>query len=48
MRQLQETLLAELPVRITGSVIGCTPAANSFALTVDAPLAGHPRATPRS
>jgi hypothetical protein len=48
MRQLQETLLAGLPVRITGSVSGCTPPANSFALTVDAPLAARGGPPPRS
>ncbi|HEY4447060.1 MAG TPA: hypothetical protein VGN03_00475 [Steroidobacteraceae bacterium] len=39
MRQLQEKLLAGLPVHVTGSAFSCTSAANSFALTVEAPIA---------
>jgi hypothetical protein len=39
MRQLQEKLLAGLPVHVTGSVFSCTSAANSFALTIEAPIA---------
>ncbi len=47
MRQLQQTLLAGLPVQITRSAFSCKPAANSFALTVDAPIAAG-TVTPRS
>jgi len=39
MRQLQEKLLAGLPVHVTGAAFSCTAAANSFALTVEAPIA---------
>ena len=48
MRQLQETLLAGLPVRVAGASFSCTAAAKTFALTVDAPIAAHGSATPRS
>jgi hypothetical protein len=48
VRQLQETLLAGLPLlRVTAADFSCT-AAKSFTLTVDAPLAAHGSATPRS
>jgi hypothetical protein len=49
MRQLQETLLAGLPLlRVTGADFSCTAAAKSFALTVDAPRAAHGSASPRN
>jgi hypothetical protein len=47
MRQLQEKLLAGLPVHVTGSAFSCTSAANSFALTIEAPIAPG-RAAPHS
>jgi len=48
MRQMQDTLLAALPVHITASAFHCTAAAKSFTLTIDAPLSAHEGATPRS
>jgi hypothetical protein len=39
MRQLQQKLLAGLPVHVIASAFSCTSAANSFALTVEAPIA---------
>ena len=47
-RQLQDTLLAALPVHVTSSAFDCTAAAGSFALTINAPLAAHEGATPHS
>jgi hypothetical protein len=46
MRQLQETLLAALPLHIATAAFSCTGGASSFALTVDARLAV--RASPAS
>jgi hypothetical protein len=48
MRQMQETLLAGLPVHVTSSAFHCSAATESFALTIDAPLPAHEGATPRS
>jgi hypothetical protein len=48
MRQMEETLLAGLPVDITASAFDCTAAAKSFTLTLNAPLVANEGAAPRS
>jgi len=48
MRQMQGTLLVGLPVHVTASAFHCTAATQSFALTVDVPLAAREGATPPS
>ena len=40
MRQMEETLLAGLPVHITASAFDCTAGAKSFTLTLNAPREG--------
>ena len=48
MRQMQETLLAGLPVHITTAAFNCTAAAKSFALIIEAPRVTGEGAAPRS
>ena len=48
MRQMQNTLLAGLPVQISAAAFKCTAGANSFALTVEAPHVTHAVTTPGS
>jgi hypothetical protein len=48
MRQMEETLLAGLPVHITASAFDCTAAAKSFTLTLVAPLVPREGTAPRS
>ena len=44
VRQMQQGLLAALPVRVTSSAFRCTGAVESFALTLDAVIAAPPSA----
>jgi hypothetical protein len=48
MRQMQDTLLAGLPVHVASAAFHCSAAAESFALTVNALLPAHEGAAPRS
>ena len=48
MRQMEDTLLAGLPVHITASAFDCTAAAKSFTLTLNAPLAARAGTAPHS
>ena len=48
MRQMEESLLAGLPVHIAASAFDCAAAAKSFTLTVDAPLVAHAGTAPHS
>jgi hypothetical protein len=48
MRQMQDMLLAAVPVHVTASAFHCTAAAGSFSLTIDAPLPAHQGAKPHS
>jgi hypothetical protein len=45
-RQMQQGLLAALPVRVTSSDFRCSGAAESFAITLDAKIAAPPSAGP--
>lgn len=46
VRQMQQGLLAALPVRVTSSDFRCTGARESFSLTLDAVIAAPPSAGP--
>jgi hypothetical protein len=46
IRQLEEMLLAGLPLHITASTFECTASVKSFALTIEAPLVAHEGAAP--
>jgi hypothetical protein len=48
MRQMEETLLAGLPVHITASAFDCGAAAKSFTVTLDAPLVARAGEAPQS